>query len=688
MEVVKAFNNNNVGMPIIIQGTPNEPLFRLNDIGSVLGMKTLNTNIRDFDESQKVLCKTQTLGGEQEMIFLTEFGLYEVLFRSRKPIAKKFKKWLCEVIKDIRLTGRYKLEQEKEKLENKLQEVNEEIEIKISENEERIIENFDKIIYAGYADKERTMMKFGYTNNLEDRLKKHKKQIGSFFTFEIIVPSVYNIEIEKMLKTDEKWKTYIIKTDTGENSDIRGKMINGKLQTEIIKLEPEKFNKRDLKNVLKSFKEIAERNLEQELEKVKMENKLLVIENEKMKLDNKELKKTVENNEKYIKRLKTKREKVEMELPIVSVDITTGDKTEFNTVLKAQMYHDIDFTTIRNYIDTHRQYKGFVFRSGKSKPYWELPKNFKFSNTVKPTTQTKYIKRVDKVTNEISYYNSITEAAMFLQQEDDGKEITELTEEHTKLRKAIGQVMYGVPTRQSQVNSYYWYRMKDIGFIVDPINKTRKNIEVYDESQSKQPDSPVEKIRRDYSFPNTDEGLENQRIFQNRIPIVVRNIKTGEEIIHPEGYSYKVFAKNYNLLKKQFFERYLNKCVNYKNLTFRTFDKPYWKPPKNYMSSESIGLRYINYFVKVKELDTGETYYYSNPKDIQIHLFPDEGKTVREALKRQIKRTKEVKIQSDNPTFRFSMMFKKYKWTRLKSCGTLVDKDGIETDIEQEYLFK
>ena len=43
----------------------------------------------------------------QEMWFLTEEGLYEVLMQSRKPIAKEFKKEVKKILKQIRQTGGY-----------------------------------------------------------------------------------------------------------------------------------------------------------------------------------------------------------------------------------------------------------------------------------------------------------------------------------------------------------------------------------------------------------------------------------------------------------------------------------------------------------------------------------------------------------------------------------------------------
>jgi prophage antirepressor-like protein len=69
-----------------------------------LDIKFIIANIRDFDHDEKVLLQMQTLGGTQETTFLTEFGLYRLLGRSNKPVAKIFQKWVYNVIKEIRLT--------------------------------------------------------------------------------------------------------------------------------------------------------------------------------------------------------------------------------------------------------------------------------------------------------------------------------------------------------------------------------------------------------------------------------------------------------------------------------------------------------------------------------------------------------------------------------------------------------
>ncbi len=84
-------------------------------------MSNIRATIMEFDDTEKVVNTIDTLGGTQQVSFLTEKGLYKVLFRSRKPIAQKFQNWVCQIIKEIRLKGIYdlhkQLEQHKTELE-------------------------------------------------------------------------------------------------------------------------------------------------------------------------------------------------------------------------------------------------------------------------------------------------------------------------------------------------------------------------------------------------------------------------------------------------------------------------------------------------------------------------------------------------------------------------------------------
>ena len=63
--------------------------------------------LQAVDDDEKGVNIAYTLGGNQEAWFLTEYGVYEVLMQSRKPIAKQFKKEVKAVLKSIRKYGIY-----------------------------------------------------------------------------------------------------------------------------------------------------------------------------------------------------------------------------------------------------------------------------------------------------------------------------------------------------------------------------------------------------------------------------------------------------------------------------------------------------------------------------------------------------------------------------------------------------
>lgn len=98
-----------LGHKFTVYGTAENPLFLAKEVAEVLNYSESNssklTNLVESDE--KVRNTITTLGGNQEVWFLTEDGLYEVLFQSRKPIAKEFKKGVKEILKTIRKTGGY-----------------------------------------------------------------------------------------------------------------------------------------------------------------------------------------------------------------------------------------------------------------------------------------------------------------------------------------------------------------------------------------------------------------------------------------------------------------------------------------------------------------------------------------------------------------------------------------------------
>ena len=125
MEVVKAFTTNDMHTEIVIKGTINEPLFRASDIGEILEISNIRSSIQAFDDTERRVDTMDTSTGPKQVTFLTEKGLYKVLFKSRKPIAEKFQNWVCDVIKEIRLTGTYNLEKQLEEAKNEIIQIEE-----------------------------------------------------------------------------------------------------------------------------------------------------------------------------------------------------------------------------------------------------------------------------------------------------------------------------------------------------------------------------------------------------------------------------------------------------------------------------------------------------------------------------------------------------------------------------------
>lgn len=85
------------------------PLFVALDICKALGFKNHKDAIlRHVDPED--LCKefVETKGGRQEVNCVNESGMYALIFGSKLPSAKRFKKWVTsEVLPTIRKTGQY-----------------------------------------------------------------------------------------------------------------------------------------------------------------------------------------------------------------------------------------------------------------------------------------------------------------------------------------------------------------------------------------------------------------------------------------------------------------------------------------------------------------------------------------------------------------------------------------------------
>lgn len=108
-------------------------LFNPYDVGNCLHIKNVRDRIKNFNQNQVIKLTNSDVGntdirklnnaGEN---FLTESGVYKLVFKSRKPDAEKFTDWIAdEVLPTIRKTGTYKTNQNTKNHTESIEAINE-----------------------------------------------------------------------------------------------------------------------------------------------------------------------------------------------------------------------------------------------------------------------------------------------------------------------------------------------------------------------------------------------------------------------------------------------------------------------------------------------------------------------------------------------------------------------------------
>lgn len=110
MNEIQVFNNPQFGA-VRTAGTADNPMFCLADVCQAIGITNARNVKSRLDEEDVHLVDTPTAGGTQQITFVTESGLYDVIIRSDSEQAKPFRKWVTsEVLPSIRKHGMYATE--------------------------------------------------------------------------------------------------------------------------------------------------------------------------------------------------------------------------------------------------------------------------------------------------------------------------------------------------------------------------------------------------------------------------------------------------------------------------------------------------------------------------------------------------------------------------------------------------
>jgi prophage antirepressor-like protein len=207
----------------IIMETRDDPLFCANDVGKVLGIANIRSNIAKLDVDEVAVVVTDDpLGVAQKTNFLTELGVYKVMMRSNKENAKPFQKWVASTIKTIRQTGRYDLEQQAEKhtaeikkmqesSEEKLQKARQQTETALMMVEDVRVRSSTKLSEL-QAESDERIREVKKINDLEMEIANHNSLVNVYHK----KPVVYiGIITEK-----EKGK-FIVKIGSSKNIRLR-----------------------------------------------------------------------------------------------------------------------------------------------------------------------------------------------------------------------------------------------------------------------------------------------------------------------------------------------------------------------------------------------------------------------------------------------------------------------------------
>ena len=99
MNELKLFENEEFGKVRVLE-IENEPWFVAKDVCDILELSNPSVALKNLDEDERTKLN---LGRQGNTNLINESGLYALVVRSRKPEAKKFRKWITsEVLPSIR----------------------------------------------------------------------------------------------------------------------------------------------------------------------------------------------------------------------------------------------------------------------------------------------------------------------------------------------------------------------------------------------------------------------------------------------------------------------------------------------------------------------------------------------------------------------------------------------------------
>lgn len=129
MDAIKIFSSPQFGqVRIITDDASGELLFCANDVTQALGYSNGRDDVAKHVDEGDVAKRDTPIPNQhgalvnQSVTYITESGLYALIFGSKQERAKEFKRWVTsEVLPSIRKTGQYRLGQQQATLNEQIQ---------------------------------------------------------------------------------------------------------------------------------------------------------------------------------------------------------------------------------------------------------------------------------------------------------------------------------------------------------------------------------------------------------------------------------------------------------------------------------------------------------------------------------------------------------------------------------------
>lgn len=174
----------------------NEILFVATDICKALDLQNVSKSVQRLDDDEKGIISSYTLGGNQNLLAVNEFGLYNLVLASRKPEAKAFKRWIThEVIPAIRKNGSYSVNQDMR---------SKEVEARLNNSRARVASTFLKV--AQMTDLleykhicQHNLKTAEYGKYFYDKSRHCQKQVETFRYYRKVIPVIQSIIDNKKL---------------------------------------------------------------------------------------------------------------------------------------------------------------------------------------------------------------------------------------------------------------------------------------------------------------------------------------------------------------------------------------------------------------------------------------------------------------------------------------------------------